>query len=711
MKKKMKLISLVLTFILVFTGCSAKNTDVEKKIELDEDQKSVLEKIDTKYSYDLAKKMEEFKTNEELGYRTAGSEAEIKTGQMIYDEMKKIGLKDVSKDEITLDTWTFEKAKMYFTDDSGKKHEFNLGGYQTNFDTKGEKEFEVIYAGKGTASDLEGLDVKDKLVLVDINQREEWWINYPTYQAHVKGAAGLIAVQAGGYSEVNEDALNAQDICGPADAPAFSMSQTDAKVLKEAIEKNNNEAIKVSFDAKSEVGFDGKTYNIVGTIPGKDKDAMILMSAHIDSYFAGFQDDNAAVGMMMGIAKAIVDSGYQPEKTLVFTALAAEEWGTSNTRYDWSTGAYKQIFEARPEWVGKVVADINFELPAYEHETKDYLRSSYEYNTYLSEFVKKVPMVEGAYKEGIEVISPIQTWSDDFSFSIAGVPSMRNDFSGNFMEQRYHTQFDDDSTYNEKAFLLHHKLYGALMLEYDKTAVAPLNFVTRLEAIEESLNNEVMDKYSVDTSDLLTAIKEAKESAKTTYAKVEEINDKYKTALAKGEDEEAKKLYEESRNLNSELLKIFKFAEDKFVRLTWEDENIFPHEKAQNNIDNISKAIEALEKKDVKTAIDEYIYVVDNNWYAYDFDEEVFNYFTDYVLNQPADRLMWGAGRLEGHENLFDTVKSLLSKYDEENPEISKEIERLKEAESNQKELLENSIKEETSSIKELNNRLSELNK
>ena len=48
-----------------------------------------------------------------------------------------------------------------------------LGGYQTNFDTQGVKEFEVVYAGRGTKNDLAGLDIKDKLVLIDINRHEE----------------------------------------------------------------------------------------------------------------------------------------------------------------------------------------------------------------------------------------------------------------------------------------------------------------------------------------------------------------------------------------------------------------------------------------------------------------------------------------------------------------------------------------------------------
>ena len=68
--------------------------------------------------------------------------------------------------------------------------------------------------------------------------------------------------------------------------------------------------------------------------------------------------------MMFGIARAILKTGYKPNKTLVFCALAAEEWGVVNSKYDWSAGAYEQVFTARPDWAGKVIADLNFELPA-----------------------------------------------------------------------------------------------------------------------------------------------------------------------------------------------------------------------------------------------------------------------------------------------------------------------------------------------------------
>ena len=42
----------------------------------------------------------------------------------------------------------------------------------------------------------------------------------------------------------------------------------------------------------------------------------------------------------------------------MFCAMAAEEWGVVDSKYDWSTGAYEQVFTAHPEWQGKVVADL-----------------------------------------------------------------------------------------------------------------------------------------------------------------------------------------------------------------------------------------------------------------------------------------------------------------------------------------------------------------
>lgn len=702
MKKIRQCLSLTLTAATLLLACIrpgyAQSAIENAAITLEDAQQAYLEHVDTGYSYDLALRLEDIRSNETLGYRTAGSQAELDTGDMLKAEMEAIGLQNVTKDAFTLDTWTFEKAELTFTDSTGNPYTAQLGGYQAEFVTDGAESFTIIDGGQGTEADLCELDVAGKLVLIDINQRENWWINYPAYEAHLRGAAAVIAVQDGGYAEISDDALNAQDICGPADAPAFSMSRTDANALKQAMGENNE--ITVTLDAVSRVGFDGTSYNIVGMIPGRDKDAMILMSAHYDSYFAGFQDDNAAIALMFGIARGIIDSGYQPEKTLVFCAMAAEEWGVSDTRYDWSTGAYNQIFRVHPEWVGKVIADINFELPAMNEGDTDQIRTAYELKTFVEDFKQTVPAVEGVFPQGIEIIVPTQTWSDDFSLSIAGVPSSVTALRGGFAQTHYHSQFDNRDTYSEEAFLFHHNLYGMLMLAYDRCAVSPLDFSTRLQALREAMDDTIL------TADQMTALNdaldEAEAAAADAWAAISEVNESYRQALDNGDTAAADALLQESREMNDAILAAFKFAEDAFVRLTWEDVSIFPHEHSQNNLIALNAAVEALEAGDSAAAVDEYLYAVDNNWYAYDWSRETFDYFTNYVLNQSADRLMWGAGRVQGHEDLFDVIRSLLGKYGDTTADYTEELARLEKAIETQTAMLAQQVDHEVTSLTDL---------
>ena len=98
------------------------------------------------------------------------------------------------------------------------------------------------------------------------------------------------------------------------------------------------------------------------------------------------------------------------------------------------------------------------------------------------------------------------------------------------------------------------------------------------------------------------------------------------------------------------------------MRLNWHDEVLFPQEAVGSNLQAIYKALECLRQGDAEGGLNA-VYEIDNNRYAFLFDKEVFSYFTEYVLNQPADRLKWGAGRIVHHENLFELVASLKEKH------------------------------------------------
>lgn len=669
-------------------------------------QEKYRQQLDISYSYHLAKRMEKHRTNEELGYRTAGSKAELATGEMLAQEMHTIGFPIIHKDAITVDAWEFERAKMTFLNEKGEEETIQLGAYQTNFVTDGPECYSVVYAGRGTLQDYEGMDVTGKLVLVDINQRDEWWINYPVYQAHLKGAAAVIAVQCGGYGEVDAKALNAQDIAGPEDAPAFSISREDAALLRELLDGEKEATVWLKADSR--VKRDCTTYNISGCIPGKHPERMVLLSAHYDSYFSGFQDDNTAVAMMFGIAKTLIESGFKPNNTIVFCAMAAEEWGVVDSNFDWSTGAYEQIFTAHPEWVGKVIADLNFELPALAHGTRARIRCCYEYVHYIKEYLDGLPELTKAYPEMTSVTAPIETWSDDFSMAIAGIPSMVNDFTGgSFMETHYHSQFDNDDFYDEAVYRLHHELFALLILALDETAVVPLDFTPVLERILAGGSEiaakveETQEQIAAITKKLIQVTEETQEKAKQSYEETAAINTRYHALLAEGNMQEAEQLFAENREREKQLLVKFKQEQDHFVRIDWYGEVFFPHEILWKNIGLLQDTINALEQSDVDNALEK-IYQVDNNAYAFMFDEYVYRHFTDYVFNQPKDRLKWGYGRLLGHEDLYHVVKCLLKKRKEADTDYREELHYLKECYKKQTRRLCETLKEISQTVKEM---------
>lgn len=669
-------------------------------------QEKYRQQLDISYSYHLAKRMEKHRTNEELGYRTAGSKAELATGEMLEQEMHTIGFPIIHKDAITVDAWEFERAKMTFLNEKGEEETIQLGAYQTNFVTDGPECYSVVYAGRGTLQDYEGMDVTGKLVLVDINQRDEWWINYPVYQAHLKGAAAVIAVQCGGYGEVDAKALNAQDIAGPEDAPAFSISREDAALLRELLDGEKEATVWLKADSR--VKRDCTTYNISGCIPGKHPERMVLLSAHYDSYFSGFQDDNTAVAMMFGIAKTLIESGFKPNNTIVFCAMAAEEWGVVDSNFDWSTGAYEQIFTAHPEWVGKVIADLNFELPALAHGTRARIRCCYEYVHYIKEYLDGLPELTKAYPEMTSVTAPIETWSDDFSMAIAGIPSMVNDFTGgSFMETHYHSQFDNDDFYDEAVYRLHHELFALLILALDETAVVPLDFTPVLERILAGGSEiaakveETQEQIAAITKKLIQVTEETQEKAKQSYEETAAINTRYHALLAEGNMQEAEQLFAENREREKQLLVKFKQEQDHFVRIDWYGEVFFPHEILWKNIGLLQDSVNALEQSDVDKALEK-IYQVDNNAYAFMFDEYVYRHFTDYVFNQPKDRLKWGYGRLLGHEDLYHVVKCLLKKRKEADTDYREELHYLKECYKKQTRRLCETLKEISQTVKEM---------
>ena len=102
--KKRIVNALLAGFLLVSATACGKQPAADAAQPQADPTQAYLDTVDVDYAYDLALKLEDIRSNETLGYRTAGSDAELATGDMLKAEMERIGLQNVTKDAFTLDT-------------------------------------------------------------------------------------------------------------------------------------------------------------------------------------------------------------------------------------------------------------------------------------------------------------------------------------------------------------------------------------------------------------------------------------------------------------------------------------------------------------------------------------------------------------------------------------------------------------------------------
>lgn len=684
---------------------------VEPIATLQQLQGRYLEAADVGYAYQVAVKTSEF-GNGPLGFRNAGSQAEHQTADYLYKEMKKIGLQDVLKEEFPVDSWEFKGAEIKVLEPATESKVITASTYAVQGTPPEGIQGELIYVNKGTKDDYTDIDVTGKIVLLDVDMRADWWITYPALQAQYKGAAAVISTCSGGYAMINDDALNSQDFVGPVAIPTLNISRNDANYLKGLLEKG-----KVVVELKSDnvVKPGGISYNISGKIPGKSSDEYIIIGDHYDAHFKGFQDNASAVGITLAIAKGMIDAGYQPERTLIFILHGAEEWGAIDTRYDWSIGAWYHVFKLHPEWSGKALAYFNFEMPAYADGDASLILSTPELVNFVETYYSAdAPKPEGIFPEGVKVNYPTFTWSDDFSYTIAGIPAMVTDFgSSGFMEKIYHSNFDTVDTYNEKAFDYNLKFFGSMVIALDQRPAVPLDFALQAARLKEAVNMDAYKLAGVDFEPLMDEIDTFEKLAAEKYSQVVKLNQLYTELIAahnagKGDQTALlKEVRAAGKTANRELLAAYKAFQDNLIRLSWWDEPIFGFEHPQTNIALLNEAVTKLEAGEAADVVDNVLWQIEDKWYYYAFEQQVIDHFRDQVLQQPDDRLFWGAGRIVGYLDIYPTVASILAKSATGAKDYTEEIEALQEALQSQYPLLEQMTQENTTGLKAVQEQLS----
>jgi len=513
-----------------------------------------------------------------LGFRAMATPEDQETAQYLADQMTTIGLEDVSVEEFTGDGWRFKGATV---DVSGP-------GLNTTFQASSlagvpgtEPEGvsgEVVPVGYGLPSDYRGLDVRGKIVFAwwDYDHLGSW-PNYIAMEATVHGAKAVIMASAPKhywYSAGDGRALGSNDgecsstLC----APLVVISKRSASSLVDSLSAGRVAAT-VTLHAKNLIG--STAYQPIGEITGSVyPNKAIVFTAHQDAWFTGAGDDSVAVGMMMAIAKAAVESGYQPQYTWIFAPVTGEEYGLADAYYDWLQGATQRITVSHPEWQTDAMAILNWEV----HSPPYHLGVSLprEMRAFVGD------SLESSQADGLisgSSMSEVWAWQDNFTYTATGAPAVSFSATGADYWARYHTDYDTMDTLDFPTLEPVLKAETRVALDLDGTLL-PYDFGKRIRQLGRNIRLGVMradgaDADAVDQAyDRLVAAWDAASGVSPSACAADALREGLRISL------------------------------DDLTALSFMDATVYPHEQSQHDIAMLDAAIANVKAGDWAAAQD-----------------------------------------------------------------------------------------------------------
>lgn len=673
--------------------------------------------VDESYAYGIAETLayDEAYLSNALGWRTAGSDAEHAAADYIAAEMEAIGL-EVEKVPVTVDKWQFNDASLTVegTDIAMMPASYAASGTDADGITA-----ELVDLGTGTAAEYEGVDVTGKIVLAGVDQWNTAWIDQYLNEAALHGAAAIVTYDVGGYATYSDDMINMQDICSEDVLPCVSISKNQYNELAAAMAEGHTTAT-LTVDNVVEQD-SGTSYNVVGRLKGRSSDQQILVAGHYDVYFNGFQDDSCAVGLVLAMAKGLVDASYQPENDILFIAHGSEEWGALGTQFDWTTGAWEMINNAHPDWAGKTLALINFELPAfYDGMAEGYISCVPEFASLTKELVEDSGLiaapVNDVYPEGISGESvDTNTMEDGVSYRGSGVPYFINipgtqDGETGWIEQRYHTVADDRDTYNADVMQTNLNTFGALAIYLDQTPALPLDLTATCDDLAEALDADLLTAAGGDADAYTAGVDALRAAAEAHNAKITDLNTRFAAAQADGADEAAlDALRAEGRELNAKTLAAFRSVQDNFIGIMSSSDVVIKHIGYQANLELLDGVITALENGELGN--DDETGALDLAWQLnagtefgyYNFSKETNARARAALLeSQNPGNVFWATGKGYELADTSDATVALLEKAESGDTDFTAELTAYRAAYARQQELLVEVAANETDAMQAL---------
>lgn len=330
---------------------------------------------------ELIKNVEYF-ASPELQGRLAGSEGYYKAAKYAADIFSKLGLIPIQNNsyfqKLNIEYNEIKSpCRFYYVRDNDKIIDYKLG-YDfvcRGFTGSGKFEAPIAFCGYGMADeklnydDYNGVDVSGKIVMI-FKQDCSWNTGNPgngnlRFKASLAakhGAKAVIFVSKPNDKNPQKPIGSVMDGAGEY-LPGFPMIHVDLHVadellnetvysLKDLQTKIDNDKKPASLYLNKKAGIEvtteytkeKETVNIVGLLEGSDpvlKNEYVIIGAHLDHvggqageiYFPGANDNASGSSAVIEIAKAFVNSGIKPNRSVVFVLFSSEEAGLFGAQY------------------------------------------------------------------------------------------------------------------------------------------------------------------------------------------------------------------------------------------------------------------------------------------------------------------------------------------------------------------------------------------
>jgi hypothetical protein len=629
------------------------------------------------YAYEIneiyAHEYGEFEWPEDSGleaWRPAGSDADHAYADYLVDEMNNsIGLENVTKEAFDVHAYHYGGASVQVVSPV-TGDEWLACGYSglpgttvsPYADPDGSITAEIVYVGLGTKYDYEGKNVTGKLVLVDVSEEEMFWLQYPHYEAEFQGAIGMVVTWLE-YGLMEGSVVTHDSECRRT-IPAVCISHENADYLKDLIASEGSVEVKIWCDA--EVDLNGKSYNVYGYIPGTTyPDELIVFGDHYDKHWYGASDDGSGVSRLLGMAKAFVDSGYQPSRTLVFFANGAEEYGWSDTEFAWCIGAWSAIAKQHPEWAGKTLAYFNCEGGGTINATSvsaSGLSETQDFRLGLLPlfdewFTNNAPWSAYYYPSSERTSSFPSTWNDQFSFGSAGISPMSvSSGRSNYVGYDYHTQKDAMYGISAESLAMSIIANGIAAIELDRSVLIPYSFDNRADDMKQSMEEELLTEAGINYQKIISEINSFRRVAADVTKLVESAKDP-----------------DNAEDVNSLLLQTADVLLSELTTVACYTYAYYPHQHYQDDSWFLREGIWALEEGNIDAAL-MWLSWTYNMWTGRLVSYET--YQAMYIDRWDPDRedLMWATGRLAKVIDIYHEYESLEQKKEAGNTDYSDEI-------------------------------------